>query len=391
MKNTQFQIKAIYACRGYSDGDTEIWNLTVPVSELPQNVPFGPNARNASLRAKPAKAMLKTLANEPEKFVLYNSGIMLIAETLKAARDKGGHFNVSLEMAIPTTDDEGEFLGHGVLNGGHTYTVLMHALYGKHKPRESYPNAREAKVQVSVAVGIKEEDISQISRARNLSQSVPIYALKNLNHDWKPIEEALPKEYRKNVIFKPDEFDEDAGYDVTDLVRRLALVNNKLFDFREDKHPIKAYASRGKLVEQWKEEDYKEVIPLLPDILWLEEKIMEEHEQINGTAATGKTIVISKVSACKATPMTLITGKQIDLTIGDIFYMPVLAAFRVLIKDGQLIEPKEELWEKWGPQLVNLLWTTYKTEGRSNASAFARSKSTWSTLTNKIAMQYIQI
>ena len=396
METLELTFSAKSACRGFVEGSTAIWNLTIPALELPQGLPYGPNARNASLSAKPAKAMLKTLKNEPEKFVLYNSGIMLIADKILAPkRMDGGDFKVQLELIKPTTEDEGDFLGHGVINGGHTYKALMHALYGEHKPKESYPNISKAYVQVSVAVGIEEGEISQISHARNLSLSVPVYALKNLDHIWQPIEKALPEEYRRNVVFKPNEdgeFDEKAEYDVTDLVRRLALLNNKLFNFREDKHPMKAYQSRGSLVQSWKEEDYQEIIPLLKDILWLEEQIIKQHEKINGTGASGKKIVISKVSGCNAKPMKLITGYEAkNLTLGDIFFMPVLAAFRVFVKDGDWIEPVEELWEEWGPKLVDRLWDTYRSEGRSSASAFGRSKSTWSTLTNMVAMQFIQI
>lgn len=394
MKIEKLTVSAKYACRAYSNGTTEIWNLTIPVSQLPKGLPYGPNARNASLDAKPAKAMLKTLAIEPERFILYNGGLMLIAHEIKASRVDGGDFNVNLTLNVPTNEDEGDFLGHGVLNGGHTYKVLMHALYGKHKRGESYVNASDAYVQLSVAVGIDEAEIAQISRARNLSQSVPVYALKNLARDWKPIEDALEKKYRQNIIFKPNEdedWEEEAKYDVTHLIRRLALVNNYLFDFRQDKHPMKAYSSPGSLIQNWKEEDYKEVIPLLNDILWLEEQIMEQHVNINGTQATAKTKVISKVSGCSKSPMKLITGKEIPLTIGDIYYMPILAAFRVLIKDGQWIEPVDQLWEQWGSKLVESLWDNYKREGRSSAAVFARSKSTWSTLTNLVAMQFVRI
>jgi hypothetical protein len=394
MQILDLSLSAKTACRGYTAEETAIWNLTVPITQIPKGLPFGPNARNASLDAKPAKAMLKTLAEEPEKFILYNGGIMIIADQIAAPRVEGGDFNVRLKLNVPSTEDEGDFLGHGVLNGGHTYKALIHALHGKHKRGESYPNLSRAYVQVSVAVGINEDEIASISRARNLSLSVPLYALKNLAQDWKPIEEALPKEYRQNVLFKPNEdgeFEGKANYNVTDLIRRLALLNNNLFDFRQDKHPIKAYASPGSLVQGWKEEDYKEVTPLLKDILWLEQKIMEQHVEVNGTGATGKKVVISKVSGCSGKAKKLITGKEIPLTIGDIFYMPILAAFRVLIKDGQWTKPVDTLWEEWGPKLVDKLWDTYKNEGRNSASAFARSKSTWSTLTNLVAMQFVQI
>ena len=118
---------------------------------------------------------------------------------------------------------------------------------------------------------------------------------------------------------------------------------------------------------------------------------METHEALNGHSSNGKKIVISKVSGCSNQSSTLITGRTFDLTVAPPFVMPVLAAFRLLIKDGQWISPVEELWEKYGMMLVDRLWDTYKVEGRSSAASFGRSKSTWNTLTNIIAMKFVQI
>ena len=396
MKTKRIQIVAKSACRVFQDEDRgrQIWSLTLPTAQLPQGLPYGPNARNADLSAKPAKAMLETLQVEPENFIYYNNGIMLVVNALAAKRVEGGDFLVKFEYFEPDLEEE-DFLGHGVLNGGHTYKALMHALHGEHKRGESYPNADKAYVQVVVAVGIEEEQVSSISRARNLSKAVPDYALKNLEGEWQSIEQYLPDEFRKNVIFKPDEFQEDADvfseYTVVDLVQRLALFNNRLFDFKKDRHPITAYTGKGTLIRKWNSSDYLEILPLLTDILWFEEKVMEAHEKLNGKSSTGGKIVISKVSGCSNKPCQLITGRKYNLTVAPPFVMPVLAAFRIVIKDGEWIEPKEDLWEKYGLMLVSRLWESYKTEGRSSAAVFGRSKSTWSTLTNAIAMQFINI
>ncbi|MEO0377843.1 MAG: AIPR family protein, partial [Cyanobacteria bacterium P01_A01_bin.17] len=277
----------------------------------------------------------------------------------------------------------------------HTYKALMHALYGEHKRNEAYPDIERACVQITVAVGIEEDQVASISRARNLSKAVPDYALRNLEGEWQIVEQYLPQEYRKNVIFKPDEFQDDdeaaPQHTVIDLVQRLALLNNRVFDFRQDKHPILAYTGKGTLIRKWQSSDYEEILPLLSDILWLEEKVIEAHEQINGMSSSGGKVVISKISGCSNKPSRLITGREFCLTVAPPFVMPVLAAFRILIKDGQWIQPKEELWDKYGLILVTRLWESYKTEGRSSAAMFGRSKSTWSTLTNAVAMQFVTI
>lgn len=394
IKKVQFLTKS--ACRVFQDTDEtrQLWTLTVPVKELPQGFPYGPNARNAELTAKPAKAMLETLRSEPQQFIYYNNGIMLVVDSLQAKRIEGGDFEIRLKYIEPTEETE-DFLGHGVLNGGHTYKALMYALHGKHKRGETYSHLHQAHVQVTVAVGVEEERVASISRARNLSKAVPDYALKNLEGDWQAIERYLPQSYRKNVIFKPNEFEDDpdnaSAYTVVDLVQRLALFNNELFDFRKDSHPVAAYTGKGSLVSKWNDQNYEYILSLLPEILWLEEKVMEAHEALNGQSSTGGKIVISKVSGCSHQTSTLITGRTFNLTVALPFVMPVLAAFRLLIKDEQWIKPVEELWEEYGMMLVGRLWDTYKFEGRSSAASFGRSKSTWSTLTNAIAMQFVQI
>ncbi|OLP18361.1 abortive phage infection protein [Leptolyngbya sp. 'hensonii'] len=394
MKEKQVQFFAKSACRVFQDSDDkgQLWSLTLAVKDLPQGFPYGPNARNADLAAKPAKAMLETLRSQPQQFIYYNNGIMLVVGSLQARRVEGGDFEVRIKYTEPNEETE-DFLGHGVLNGGHTYKVLMHALHGQHKRGEHYPDIHQAHVQVTVAVGIDEESVASISRARNLSKAVPDYALKNLEGDWQRIEKYLPSAYRKNVIFKPNEFeenpDESPKYTVVDLVQRLALLNNELFDFRKDSHPVAAYTGKGSLVSKWNDKNYEHVLPLLPDILWLEEKVMETHETLNGNGK-GK-ISITRTSGCSKEKCTLITGRTFNLTVAPPFVMPVIAAFRLLIKDGQWIKPKEELWEQYGVMLVERLWDTYKIEGRSSAASFGRSKSTWNTLTNTIAMQFVQI
>jgi len=396
MQTKKICFRSNSACRIYQDIDQlrQIWSLTVPVKNLPRGLPYGPNARNADLSAKPVKAMLKTLQTEPEQFIFYNNGIMLVVDSLKSKRVEGGDFEVEIIYHESSNDTE-DFLGHGVLNGGHTYKAINHALYGEHHSRESYSNVACACVQLTVAVGIQEESVGSISRARNLSKSVPDYALKNLEGDWSQLEKSLPPEYRKNVIFKPNEFEDESDiapqYTVVELVQRLALINNFLFDFKKDVHPIATYGGKGALASKWKNENYEHILQLLPDVLWLEEKVMDMHQALNGKSANGKKIVISKVSGCSNKPCTLITGKEYSLTVAPPFVLPIIAAFRLLIKDGKWIKPKEELWELYGPLLVEKLWDTYKNEGRSSAASFGRSKSTWNTLTNMIAMQFVQI
>lgn len=140
------------------------------------------------------------------------------------------------------------------------------------------------------------------------------------------------------MAFKPNdpEASEDAEFDATDLVRRLAIFNNNLFPAVKGQHPVKAYTSIGTLVKQYKPEEFKVFALLLPDIFKLEELIVKHYQNVNGAAAKGKGKlgVFSKASGCSPQPMTLLTGYTTqNLTLAAPFVLPVLAAFRVFLTD----------------------------------------------------------
>ncbi len=50
-----------------------------------------------------------------------------------------------------------------------------------------------------------EDKIWPISKARNLSEPVPLYALRELAGDWKILKEYLPAKSRNLVAFKPND------------------------------------------------------------------------------------------------------------------------------------------------------------------------------------------
>jgi hypothetical protein len=401
MHTSRHSLRCLKACRSYRaeiqtpNGEAvagqglrpaELWTLTVRLKDLPLDFTLGPNARFAKMSARPVKDMLDTLRMQPEAFVLNNNGIMLVAKSLKAEGDE-----VEIVCAEPDEDDE-DMPGHGVLNGGHTYLALRQAFADPKK----YPFAPDlATVVLTVALNVEEEDIWKISKARNTSEKVPLYALRNLAGDWSDLKAHLPPDVRQRVAFKPNEPErEDAEFDATDLVRRLAIFNNNLFPAVEGQHPVKAYTAIGALVKQYKPEEFKALAPLLPDILKLEELIVKHYEKVNGIPAKGegKLAVFSKASGCSPQPMTLLTGYTTQkLSLAAPFILPVLAAFRVFLRDDHTwVQAVEELWEAYGPRTVKNLWDQYNETGRSSASAFGRSKASWAAACDHTKMVAIQ-
>lgn len=384
MKDVSYALSCEKVCRSHriesaGNGNAgkakELWTLTIRAENLPRNWKLGPNARYADLKAKPAKEMLSTLATDPESFVLKNNGMMLVAKSLQS---KGTE--VTLVCSEP---EEEEFApGHGVLNGGHTYKVLMEALANAKR----YPNAGDAVVMVTVALGIDDEEISRISKARNTSEKVPLHALRNLDGDWTDLKQYLPEESRKLVFFKPNDpdVDPDSEFDVTDLVRRLAVMNNELFPAENGEHPVRAYSGIGALVRQYDKKKFTKLAQRLPDILKLEELVVRKWETLYGRnsgrdVGDGKDkIDLSRTSGCNSEPSLLLSGYRASVTIADPFVLPVMAAFRVFLRNGKWLMPMDDAWTKYGERTIRDLWKAYKEEGKSSASYFARSaKSSW--------------
>lgn len=384
MNKQKYTFKCEKACRSHRADEREIWTLTVRAKNLPRDFKFGPNARYATLEKKPAKDMLDTLEKEPASFIFKNNGIMVVAASIKASGE-------TVELVCNEAESEDEMPGHGVLNGGHTYKCLLYAM---EHPEAFQDVSENAFVALTVGIGIPDEEIWKISRARNTSEKVPLHALRELAGDWQSLKQYLPEQTRKLVAFKPNEPGaEDAEYDATDLVRRLALINNKMFPAQDGHHPVAAYTSIGSLVKKYSQKDFMEVAPLLPDVLQLEELVVKQWEAFNGQKRGGgqeKLGVISKASGCSTESSRLLSGYTANLTLADPFVLPVIAAFRVFIKKGKWALPLDEAWEKYGPKTVAALWEAYKDGGKSSAAYFGRSKASWAAtcdLTKSVALQ----
>jgi AIPR protein len=372
------------ACRSHrTESGAELWTVAVRARHLPREFKLGPNARYAKLTNKPAREMLETLRTDPQSFVFKNNGMMLVTETIRAEGNR-----ITVTCREPDVDED--FAGHGVLNGGHTYEALKFAMDEAENGNPAYSAAGEfASVMLTIGIGIQEDEIWKISRARNTSEKVPLHALRELAGDWSLLKKFLPEQSRKLVAFKPNEpGSEDAEYDVTELVRRLALLNNGMFPAEKNQHPVKAYSSIGALVRQYQQEDFLEVAPLLPDALNLEERVMREWDALRGKGQDK--VAIAKATGVTKESTTLLNGSVVPIYLPAPFVLPVMAAFRVFIKNGQWARSIDDLWEKYGRRTIQALWDTYKEQGKSNPAMFGRNRTSWAAtcdLTKSAAIQ----
>jgi len=365
----------------------EDWILWVRAADLPTDLPLDPNARHPNITTPTPREIAKTLRSQPGEFVKRNNGICLVTRSCSV---KDNIASLLLNVVSEEEEMEDGRRGDGILNGGHTYYVLLNVLAetrNKSATDEDVPNPAEAIVRVEVQTGLAEEDLADISRARNKSEPVKEYSLLDLGNTWQSLKSILPRDLRHRVAFKEgDPEAPDADYDVGDLVRLLALFNTQLYPI-DKKDPIAAYTSEKRLIATWKSSDYKQLLPHLLEFINLHDEIVLMYPKVMGKP--GK--VNGVIAHDKSDPLVLLSGRSSRYFIPPPFTFPVLAALRAFLKeDGSAWHVAPEVLikdERYMKSLVNETWTQYRHSGRSSAAFFGRDRQVWRTLTLTAALK----
>src|SRR5229473_120706 len=366
------------------------WILWVRVRSLPSDLPLDPNARNPVLEGRIPEAIEATLRERPVEFVRLNSGLTIVA---RACNVRDYQATLILQSFSEKEEQEDGRRGDGLLNGGHTYAIIQQVL--KDTPADAIPagmpDPGEAVVRVEVQTGLREEDLADISRARNTSIPVPEFAIQNLARKWSGIEAQLTPDMRKRVAFKggdPRATDNALDLDVGDLVKLLALFNNRLYPAGK-KEPVAAYTSEKALIQRWKPQDYDHLVPRLRDFIRLHDAVVLEYaskfSSTRGRKADGVRV------AREGQRFTLLIGVQTELLVPAPFVFPVLAALRVFLDESGWLVPVDQLISdpEYVPFLCGDAYEQYRKEGRSNAAYFGRNRQVWQNLCLKMLLKKV--
>jgi hypothetical protein len=390
MKVTKWSFPILKASR-WSDGAVEDadgnaafedWILWVRASDLPTDLPLDPNARHPDTSAATPKAIAETLRTAPAEFVKRNGGLTMVARSCRV-KDNVATLHLN-EVTEDEERDDGR-RGDGILNGGHTYAVLKEVLTqyaadpgSADDDDESTPDPRSAVVRVEVQTGLAEHQLPDISRARNKSTPVAEFSLKNLGNAWQAIKKVIPSDMRSRVAFMENDPDAPhADYDVGDLVRLLALFNNRLYPITT-KDPIGAYTSEKRLITSWEQADYQHLLPHLATFVGLHDEVVLLYPEIMKRAAAVNGVY--KYDSAK--PLILLSGKPSQYFIPPPFTFPVLAALRAFLADDGskwLVDP-HELIPGIAKPLVQEAWNQYRTAGKNSAAFFGRNRQVWRML-----------
>ena len=313
------------------------------------------NVRDPKLSSPVAKAIRDSVGQNVELFVFLNRGIVL-------AVDDAAFNNKTSELTVTLRDPD----LHGLLDGGHTYNILL-------EERDTLEERQFVKLEL--LEGFKQDEIPTLVDARNTSNQVRDQNLMNLRDEFEKLKKALSGQpYAGLIAYKEYEVLDDGNPKPIDVREVIAILT--CFDranFNERTHPINAYRSKAACLKHFGEyrRDYEKIYPLAPDILELYDKIQfllpELYNNVrgkNGEVAGGKFGKLTGVTTYdgKRKAKLYFIDQESKYGVPAGFVYPVLGAFRALLAEkggkyvwGKGIDPLQLLQRQLGEMLADTI------------------------------------
>lgn len=319
----------------YEENGAKTYIAVVDIKDIPESFEEWRkiNVRDARTQSSVSKSIRNTLKDDPSSFFFRNRGITLIVEKTNFDNQKN---IVELELVDPKHN--------GLLDGGHTYSVIRE--YLADLPEEELVDLN-AFVKIEIIEGISDDElITNIVEARNTSTQVKEQSLEELRKSYEAIHMILDnKPYGKRIAYKEYELNEEGNpkdIDIKEILSYLVCFDVDSFD--SNKHPIKAYSTKSSVVEHFKQNKQKmeKFIPLIPQILELRDHIyftLPSAYNKNGEGKFGglKGVIWTQNKPRMEKEPLLFIDKESEYRIPSGFIYPILAAFRnlVRVKDGR--------------------------------------------------------
>jgi hypothetical protein len=364
-------------------GRARHWYFSEPIATLIL-LPTDPNPRQPRIDRSIWREIRKHLLNQegtPNTFHLKNKGITLIAEKVNKIDDE------AVELVLED--------GQGVVDGGHTYELLLQNLDEIEALNSSNGDGHKISqfIKLEVLTGIAPDLSPEIAGGLNTAVQVQEMSLLELKDGFRWIQDELGDEkYALQIGYSENDA---AAYDARDIVGLLDLFNVVDFPNDQNEHPVRAYTSKAQVLANYKKkpDQYAKLRPILKDILALHDTIaIEARDKHN--AAGGKAGRLAFVEDRKRGQFEFLFISKRDkyrLMGGALF--PMLAAFRWMV----VINPKnglaewrggfsavKKLWDKTGPELMRATQGTSDELGRK-PHAIGRSRNHWASLHKTVA------
>ena len=347
------------------------------------------NVRDPKLSGSVPRAIRESVKENGELFVFMNRGIVLAVEEAT--------FNNKTDEATLTLRDPNL---HGLLDGGHTYNILI-------EERDSIEEPQFVKLEL--LEGFKQDDIPKLVDARNTSNQVKDESLMNLQGEFDKLKKALSSQpYSKLVAYKEYEILDDGSprpIDVREVIAILTCFDRENFNARV--HPINAYRSKAACLKHFEEHKhhYEKIYPLAPDILELYDKIQlllpELYNKVRGKTgevAGGKFGKLTGVSTYhgRRKAQLYFTSEESPYGVPAGFVYPVLGAFRALLEEkggryvwGKGVDPMHLLEGQLGETLADTIGN-FALDAR-NPSKTGKSPLVWQACYQAAEVTYLRL
>ena len=357
--------------------------FVVPVQELPEGLPTDPNARPQNTRTQVARKIRDSLFDrdcESGTFHLKNNGITIIADRVK----KNLHNDDLYKIEIAD--------GQGIIDGGHTYRIIIEALEEEELPEEQY-------VTVEVLTGINKNWIPDISGGRNTSVQVQPISLDNLagKFDWMK-DELKEKTYFREIAWREND---DGEFNARDLVALLCLFNVDLHSNDGETHPLFAYSQKAQALKRFENnpDSFEKMRNILDDILFLHDTVRCNYSSIWNNHNGGRPGRLSFSEKKRNGEWDFIfTGENSEYRMVNGALYPILGAFRWFVeKDPESglmhwrngFQDVLKVWEKCALSMLKATHDMSKSLG-NKPNAIGKSSPHWSNLHNLVAKRDLE-
>lgn len=313
------------------------------------------NVRDPKLTGTVPEAISKSIHDNPDMFLFMNRGIVLSVESVSFDNKQSV---VNLKMTDRNL--------HGLLDGGHTYKILMNE-------RDGLENHQY--VRIELLEGFQSEDITNVVDARNTSNQVRDESLMNLAGEFNKLQKALKgAPYYDLIAYKEYEELPDGTpkpIDVRDVIAILTAFDRE--NFGSENHPINAYRSKAACIQHFKahSKSYEKIYPLAKDILELYDFVNLQLPELyntvrgkGGDVSGGKFGRLTGVTTYKGKRKAklLFINKECSYGVPSGFVYPILGAFRAILEEkggryiwGKNLDPVKLLSGPLGLKLADTI------------------------------------
>ncbi|MBW4689228.1 MAG: AIPR family protein [Komarekiella atlantica HA4396-MV6] len=350
---------------------------TAHIDNFPTDLPLEPNIREPNRKSATYKQIFDSLTTQPEKFFERHSGIVLCANQVKPNKNK-----TSLELEILEASEGGN---DGVINGGHTVLAFEQARNYKY-------NLVQARVKVTIHIGLQEDEAKDIALASNTTSPVDSRSKVNARGDYQFIKQYLAQlERTQGRKFRIAYYQNQSGApkngqcNVSHLLKLINCLDRNKYnpDGRtRTKHP--PVSNTPSQITDKERERFTTLLPLLSQGLWIEQRL---YEIIQSHITNPRRKGVNDLASIDTRKTTLLPDSKYSFGFGAPaeLALPIVASYRVFLdKDYNWILPFDEFAEDFLQHIWSNNFRKYlvseKTAGNTVGAKICRNHEIWESL-----------